>query len=98
MRRPLNPSREDAERTAVEALAYLSADEERLWAFLGATGLDPGSIREAARSRGFLVAVLDHVAENERLLIDLAASLGMRPEDVMAARGALSPEPRGEAP
>jgi hypothetical protein len=92
MRAPLKPSREEAERVAVEALAYLTADEDRLWAFLGATGLDPGSIRQAARSRGFLVAVLDHVAQNESLLIDLAAAVKAKPERIMEARRVLSPE------
>ena len=92
MRALLKPSREEAERVAVEALGYLTADEDRLWAFLGATGLDPSSIRQAARSRGFLVAVLDHVAQNDNLLIDLAAALHTKPERIMMARHVLSPE------
>jgi hypothetical protein len=91
--RASTPSRDDAERVALEALGYLIADEDRLWAFLGATGLEPGTIRQAARTPGFLAAVLDHVAANERLLIALAAALAIKPERLMEARRTLAPEP-----
>ena len=91
--RAFKPSRDDAERLALEALGYLVADEDRLWAFLGATGLEPGTIRQAARTPGFLVAVLDHIAANERLHITLAAALETKPERLMEARRVLAPEP-----
>jgi uncharacterized protein DUF3572 len=91
--RASKPSRDEAERIALEALGYLVADEDRLWAFLGATGLEPGTIRQAARTPGFLVAVLDHVAANEAFLIELAATLGIKPERLMEARHTLAPEP-----
>ena len=91
--RASKPSRDEAERIALEALGYLVADEDRLWAFLAATGLEPGTIRQAARTPGFLVAVLDHVAANEALLIELAGTLGIKPERLMEARHTLAPEP-----
>ena len=91
--RASKPSRDDAEGVALEALGYLASDEDRLWAFLGATGLEPGTIRQSARTPGFLVAVLDHVAANEGLLIELAAALAIKPERLMEARRTLAPEP-----
>jgi hypothetical protein len=91
--RALKPSRDDAERLALEVLGYLVADGDHLWAFLGATGLEPGTIRQAARTPGFLVAVLDHVAANESLLISVAAALETKPERLMEARRVLAPEP-----
>jgi hypothetical protein len=91
--RASKPSRADAERIALEALGYIVADEDRLWAFLGATGLEPGTIRDAVQTPGFLVAVLDHVAANESLLIELAAALRAKPERLMEARWVLAPEP-----
>ena len=91
--RASKPSRDEAERIALEALGYLVADEDRLWAFLVATGLEPGTIRQAARTPGFLVAVLDHVAASEGLLIELAATLAIKPERLMEARHTLAPEP-----
>lgn len=91
--RASKPSRDEAERIALEALGYLVADEDRLWAFLVATGLEPGTIRQAARTHGFLVAVLDHVAASEGLLIELAATLAIKPERLMEARHTLAPEP-----
>ena len=85
--------RPEAEALAVQALAFLGADESRLTRFLALTGLDPGTIRTAAASPGFLVAVLDHVAGDEALLVALATALHLRPEDIMLARRTLSPEP-----
>jgi Protein of unknown function (DUF3572) len=93
MRKPLKPNRDEAERIALEALGYLVADEDRLWPFLGATGLEPGTIRDAAQSPGFLVAVLDYVAGNEPLLMCLAGALETKPERIMEARSVLAPEP-----
>ena len=91
--RASKPSRDEAERIALEALGYLVADEVHLWAFLAATGLEPGTIRQAARTPGFLVAVLDHVGAHEGLLIELAATLAIKPERLMEARHTLAPEP-----
>ena len=91
--RASKPSRDEAERIALEALGYLVADEDRLWAFLGATGLEPGTIRQAARTPGFLVAVLDHVAAHEGLLIELAATFAIKPVRLKEARHTLAPEP-----
>ncbi len=58
---------------AVEALAFLAADETRLERFLAVTGLGPHNLRRAAADPGFLVSVLDYLAGDERLLVAFAA-------------------------
>lgn len=83
--------RDEAERLALEALAFLAGDEDRLFRFLDRTGLGPETIRQAAASPGFLAAVLDYVVTDEPLMIDLARTLAVGPERIMAAREKLSP-------
>jgi hypothetical protein len=86
----------EAEALAVQALAYLAADQSRLARFLALTGLDPGTIRAAAGSPGFLGAVLDYVASHEALLVDLAREIGVEPETMITAREILAPSNVGE--
>jgi hypothetical protein len=74
---------------AVRALIFLAADEERVSRFLALTGLDPGEIRARLGERGFQLAVLDHLAGDEALLIAFAEAEAIRPEAVARARRAL---------
>jgi hypothetical protein len=74
---------------AGQALLFLAGDPERLGAFLATTGLDPRSIREAAREPGFLAGVLDHILGDERLLLNFAGESGVAPERIAEARRAL---------
>lgn len=83
----------EAEDIALRALHGLIADGDRLGRFLTLSGLDPGSIRQAAGEPGFLPAVLDHVMADEELLLALAREIGEPPERLAEARHLLSPEP-----
>jgi hypothetical protein len=75
---------------AVNALVFLAADDERFGRFLALTGIDPQTIRAAAREPGFLAGVLDHIAGDEKLLIQFAGESGIAPEEVTQARIALA--------
>jgi hypothetical protein len=87
---------DDAVKLAIHALSFLAADPERLGPFLALTGIDPGRIRESARSPGFLNAVLEHVCSDQELLLDFASEAGRRPEDIDRARQILAgPVPNG---
>ena len=81
----------EAETVALDALSYLAADDARLSRFLDSSGLEPHNIRRAASVPGFLAGVLDYVAADEPLLLDLAQALSTKPEAIMAARATLSP-------
>ena len=84
------PNREEAETIAIQAIAHIAADEDRLGRFLALTGLDPAELRNAAREPGFLASVLDHLAGYEPDLLAFAAEAGLPPERVAAARLVLS--------
>ena len=88
--------RTEAVDLAIHALSFLAADPERLGPFLALSGLDPGRIREAARSPGFLAAVLEHVCSDDSLLGPFTSETGVPPATVDRARQILSgPVPDG---
>jgi hypothetical protein len=89
MKKPLSAARESAELLAVQALTFIAKDEARMHAFLGATGLEPDQIRAAARHDGFFAGVLEHILDNESLLVAFADSTGINPAEIARARVAL---------
>ena len=86
----LSTGAEGAETIAIDALGFLAGEPERLARFLALSGLGPHNLRQAATSPGFLAAVLDHLAADERLLVAFAAARGIDPAAVTRARDALS--------
>jgi hypothetical protein len=84
-----NARRQAAEAMAIAALAFLASEPEQLGRFLAASGIGPERIREAARDRGFLAGVLDHLSGDEALLIAFARNAGIDPSEVERARAAL---------
>jgi hypothetical protein len=80
---------EGARDMAIEALAWLAADENRLERFLALSGLGPQNLRKAAAEPRFLTAILDYLVSNEALLIDFARDSGRTPEQAARAHAAL---------
>jgi len=80
-----------AESIAIEAFTFLAGNPGRLDRFLALSGLGRNSLRAAAREPGFLAAILDHLASNERLLLAFTANTGHAPATVAKARDILSP-------
>jgi hypothetical protein len=76
----------EAQALAMRALAFLAEDMERVERFLALTGVAPDELRALAASRGFQLAVLDHFAGDEALLLQFAQSGNIKPEAVMQAR------------
>jgi hypothetical protein len=89
MKRRAAPSQEAAEMLAIQALAFIAEEPERLNGFLSVTGIPLESIREAASEPGFLAGVLDHMLGEESLLLAFADSAGIDPEAIAGARRAL---------
>jgi Protein of unknown function (DUF3572) len=79
-----------AETIAIDALTFLAADPVLLERFLALSGIGPDNLRAAAAEPGFLAAVLDHLASDEKLLLAFAAHAGQKPEDIAKAREVLS--------
>ena len=84
------PARENAEELAGDALGFLAEDPERLGRFLDLTGLTPATIRSAAGTPGFLLAVLEHLLADEPLLLAFASARGCNPAAVGRAREQLA--------
>lgn len=84
-------SRDEAMQIAVAALSFIAEDAEVLGGFLGATGLGPENLREAANDPGFFTAILEHLMGNEALLLTFAERERLRPTLIAAARHALDP-------
>jgi hypothetical protein len=89
MKAPSRQARQAAEMLAIQALAFLAEERERLGAFLAATGIGPEAVRDAAREPDFLAGVLDHMLGDESLLIAFADSAGIRPAEIARASNAL---------
>ena len=81
--------RENAEALAIRALGFVAADPELLPRFLAITGIEAGSIRQAAREPGFLAGVLHFIAAHEPSLMRFSEETGIPPQQVSAALRAL---------
>jgi hypothetical protein len=82
-------SREGTEMLAIQALAFIAEEPERLNAFLTVTGIEAAAIRDAARTPGFLGGVLEHMLADESLVLAFADSAGIDPAAIARARNAL---------
>ena len=74
---------------AIQALAFIAEEPERLARFLALSGIEAEHIRSAARERGFLAGVFEHMLADESLLVAFADSAGIDPAAVARARAAL---------
>jgi hypothetical protein len=80
---------EKAGLMAIHALGFLAQDEERVERFLRLTGVDPGDVRARLHEPAFQLAVLDHLAGDERLLLAFASAQSLSPAEIDNARRAL---------
>ena len=76
----------DPEILALQALAFLAADEDRLTRFLGLTGITPETLRQIAHDPAGLGAVLDYLLGWEPLLLEFAGEIAVKPEAIAMAR------------
>lgn len=87
MMRPKTHNHSDeAEVTALQALAFLAADSERLQRFMDLSGLDLAAIRTGANEPAFLGGILDHLLADESLLLVFAADHQLKPERIADLR------------
>jgi len=86
---PIADGRDEAENTAVAALAFLAGRPDDLGRFLALSGIEPAAIRKSAGEPGFLSGVIDFLLADEALLLAFAAEAGLRPEHMAGLRPAL---------
>ncbi len=87
----------EAETIALNALAFLSSEPDRLRALCEATGLSPRDLASRATDPEVLVGVLDAVLSDDSTLLVFCADFGLNPERVLPARYILE-GPQEEAP
>lgn len=68
---------EIAETIALQALAWLAANEELLPVFLGASGASEADLRAGAEDPAFLGAVLDFVNMDDAWIVAFCDSVGL---------------------
>ncbi len=86
---------ESAETLALQVLAWLASDGQRLGAFLAASGLTAAALSQEAATPALLGGVMDHLMSDDSLVRACAADLGIAPERFDPARQAL---PGGAVP
>ncbi len=78
--------RAQAEVVALEALAFLALESDRLGRFLGLSGTGPDQVRDRCSDPEFLAGVLDHLLSDESLLIAFVEERSLDPMLPAAAR------------
>ena len=79
-------STNDAETLALSALAATLTDERRAQRFLALSGIDTDDLRRRASEPSLLAALLRFLEAHEPDLIDVAEAIGVKPQDLVAAR------------
>jgi Protein of unknown function (DUF3572) len=74
--------REAAETLALQGLAFLFEDPARMLRFLKLTGLEPDEVRARVGTPELSLAVLEHLAGDESLLLVFSASRAVAPDSV----------------
>jgi len=82
-------TRDSAETLAIEALAWLAADDELLPVFLGSTGVGVDDIRTRAQDAEFLASVLDFLLMNDEWVGAFCSANDYAMNFPMRARAAL---------
>ncbi len=86
---------QNAQNMALDALLWLSGEEELVSSFIAMTGADVQDLRRQAQNPEFLGFVMDFVLSDDSLVISCAQSLGVAPENLAQIRARL---PGGDVP
>ena len=82
-------SADAAETHALQALAWLVANEDLLPVFLGATGASESDLRDQAGEPAFLGSVLDFLMMDDAWVIDFCDTISVPYDRPMQARAVL---------
>lgn len=83
-------SRDYAEEVAIAALSFLARDPDALGDFVDQSGISPAAMRRIAPA-DLYAGVMGFLVSRDALIPVFARSVGITPEDVMAAAAVLSP-------
>lgn len=85
----MSMKQETAETIALQALAWLAANEDLLPVFLGSSGAVGDDLRERARDADFLGSILDFLLMDDAWVVAFCDMAGLSYEKPMLARAAL---------
>ena len=85
MRIEMAPVSASAETIALEALAFVVANDDEISRFLALSGLSVDTLRSSAGTPETMRAVLEYVMGHEPTAKAFAQSQGYRPEELAAA-------------
>lgn len=77
---------ESAETLALEAVAFLFQDEERIERFFNASGLEPNDVRARLTDPALLAAVCAFLLTDDVLVLDFCQGRQCLPEDLHRAQ------------
>ena len=80
-----------AEAVALQAIAYLMANEDLMAGFLAASGCAAEELKGRLKDRGFLVGALDYLLSDDSVVIAFARHNDVAPETPLHARDWLAP-------
>ena len=89
----VHAARESAEALALQGLAFLAEDAARMADFLRRTGLEVAELRAQVGTPGLSLAVLEHLAQDESLLLVFAAARAVPAQSVTQAIATLGGPP-----
>jgi hypothetical protein len=75
--------------TGVQIIGWIASDESRVLRFLALTGLAPNDLRARLTDASLLDAAYGFLEGHQPDLITCAEAIGITPERLVAARGAL---------
>ncbi len=82
----------EAKLIGLQALGFVAAEADRLHRFLDLSGLKVEELRTYAGDPMTLAGVLEHLMQDESLLLSFAANHRLTPDDVSAAYRLLAGE------
>ena len=82
-----------AQEFAVAALEFIASEPRRLARFLDMTGIALESVGAASEEANFLAGVLDHLSDDESLLLTFCKQAGVAPQEIVRARVVLGGAP-----
>lgn len=88
--RTLRVNSGEAELIALKVLGFLANEPERFSRFLALSGVELGDIRAAAQNTEFLAGLLNHLLQDESLLLAFTAEQELDPRLPALAAAALS--------
>lgn len=80
---------DSAQIIALQALAWIVSDDDRLAALMANSGIDPGGLRARADDPQTLGAVLDHLLSDDQAVIAFCDAHGLPYTTPLAARAML---------